>query len=38
MPLFAMASLKGFEPSTCRLGGGCSIQLSYSDIYEKRVE
>jgi hypothetical protein len=19
----------GFEPATCRLGGGCSIQLSY---------
>ena len=22
----------GFEPSTCRLGGGCSIQLSYEDL------
>jgi hypothetical protein len=24
-----MARLGGFEPPTCRLGGGCSIQLSY---------
>ena len=28
-PLSFLARLKGFEPPTCRLGGGCSIQLSY---------
>ncbi len=27
-----MASSKGFEPSTVRLEGACSIQLSYEDI------
>ena len=27
-----MASSRGFEPPTCRLGGGCSVQLSYDDI------
>ena len=27
-----LASRRGFEPPTCRLGGGCSIQLSYRDI------
>ena len=27
-----MASMRGFEPPTCRLGGGCSIQLSYIDV------
>ena len=26
-----LALLKGFEPSTCRLGGGRSILLSYSN-------
>ena len=29
-----LASRRGFEPPTCRLGGGCSIQLSYRDIIE----
>tara|TARA_Y100001933_G_scaffold218281_1_gene226336 strand:+ start:2039 stop:2152 length:114 start_codon:yes stop_codon:yes gene_type:complete len=24
-----MAILAGFEPATCPLGGGCSIQLSH---------
>ena len=28
-----VASLRGFEPPTYRLGGGRSIRLSYSDIY-----
>ena len=27
-----LASLRGFEPPAYRLGGGRSIQLSYSDI------
>ena len=27
-----MASQRGVEPPTCRLGGGCSIQLSYWDV------
>tara|TARA_B100001057_G_C22800284_1_gene931259 strand:+ start:1545 stop:1688 length:144 start_codon:yes stop_codon:yes gene_type:complete len=27
--LFLMAILAGFEPATCPLGGGCSIQLSH---------
>ncbi len=27
-------SLRGFEPPAYRLGGGRSIQLSYSDIHE----
>ena len=26
-----VASMKGFEPLTVRLEGGCSIQLSYMD-------
>ena len=28
-----MASLEGFEPPTGRLEGGCSILLSYRDVY-----
>ena len=31
-PAFLKASLRGFEPPAYRLGGGRSIQLSYSDI------
>ena len=27
-----LASIRGFEPPTCRLGGGCSILLSYIDV------
>ncbi len=27
--LLGMATPAGFEPATCRLEGGCSIQLSY---------
>ena len=27
-----LASLAGVEPATCRLGGGCSILLSYRDV------
>lgn len=27
-----LASMRGFEPPTPRLGGVCSIQLSYMDI------
>ena len=29
-----LASMRGFEPPTPRLGGVCSIQLSYMDIYQ----
>ena len=29
-----MASLRGFEPPTPRLGGVCSILLSYRDLSE----
>ena len=25
-----LARVPGFEPGACRLGGGCSIQLSYT--------
>ncbi len=32
---FPMASLRGFEPPTPRLGGVCSILLSYRDLYVK---
>ena len=32
-----LASWKGFEPPTCRLGGGRSILLSYQDKYEIEV-
>ena len=28
-----MASQKGLEPPTPRLGGVCSIQLSYCDVF-----
>ena len=28
-----LASLAGVEPATCRLGGGCSILLSYRDLW-----
>ena len=28
-PPFALATPAGLEPATCRLEGGCSIQLSY---------
>ena len=31
--IYKMASTEGFEPSTARLEGVCSIQLSYVDIY-----
>lgn len=31
IPAPIMASLRGFEPPTCRLGGGRSILLSYND-------
>ena len=27
-----LASMRGFEPPTPRLGGVCSIQLSYMDV------
>ena len=28
----SLASIRGFEPPTPRLGGVCSIQLSYMDV------
>lgn len=31
-----LASLGGFEPPTFRLGGECSIQLSYKDKSAKK--
>lgn len=30
-----MASTEGLEPPTCRLGSGCSIQLSYVESVEE---
>ena len=35
-PFSYYASTRGFEPPTPRLGGVCSILLSYVDIYNKR--
>ncbi len=32
-----LASMRGFEPPTYRLGGGRSILLSYMDIYSNVV-
>lgn len=32
-----LASLAGVEPATCRLGGGCSILLSYRDFACRRA-
>ena len=29
---YELASIRGFEPPTPRLGGECSIQLSYMDV------
>lgn len=31
-PLKSMVRLTGVEPVACRLGGGCSIQLSYRRV------
>ena len=28
-----MATPAGFEPATCPLGGGCSIQLSHGAVF-----
>ncbi len=33
-----MARQKGFEPPTFRLGGGCSIQLSYWRVFHSIVQ
>ena len=35
---FLLARQKGFEPPTFRLGGGCSIQLSYWRLYHSIVQ
>ena len=32
-----LASLRGFEPPAYRLGGGRSIQLSYSDVWPSMI-
>ena len=32
-----LASRAGFEPATCRLGGGDSIHLSYRDVMNLQV-
>lgn len=37
-PISCLASQAGFEPATYRLGGGCSIQLSYWDNSKKRAK
>ncbi len=31
---FVLPSTRGFEPPAPRLGGVCSVRLSYVDIYE----
>ena len=36
--MVVLARLKGLEPLTYRLEGGCSIQLSYKRISYKRAQ